>query len=562
MPYSFTKIEEDKSKTIQLVFFMLIGVYFIAFWLIALVIKNYFVFQESSLYSSSSFLILNISESLVILVLALLVGAGHWLYTTSNIVPATLNVLMAGPPDPIDNYHKMFLNIVEEVSVATGGRKIEAVVIPSSAMNAFALADFEGRAVIGVTEGLLSRLTRPQIEAVVGHKAAHIVAGDCLPTTVCVSLFHLYSGLLVGMQELLRTARSSSRRQGSSAGALILIIYFILAITKFFSYLITMFISREREYRADAVSVRLTRDPLALAEALYAISYRWRGAGLPAQQLEAIFILNPAYSGLDERGGFLSDLFSTHPPVEHRLKILLDMAHSDVKAIEEDIKRQADKPRIIPPEINQMQPRYMLNKEGQWLGPFEISQIVTLDWLKPTTWIQPLNDEGIKMACEDEGIKALLKKSDVKGCLACPRCKVPLQKEIYEGAQIDRCSFCQGILIQEKDIGKIIFREEIGFSQRILRIAEGIKKDQMFWREEKIKKDPNTLYGCPQCQRETIKMVRMFYSAGYHVEIDKCIFCGIVWFNRDELEVLQCLIEQMAHKDPSENQLEDNPRSL
>ena len=60
---------------------------------------------------------------------------------------------------------------MDEVSIAIGGRPIEAMVIRSASMNAFALEDFSGRAIIGITEGLLSRLNRAPIEAVVAHEA-------------------------------------------------------------------------------------------------------------------------------------------------------------------------------------------------------------------------------------------------------------------------------------------------------------------------------------------------------------------------------------------------------
>lgn len=499
MPYSFTKIEKDKSKIIGFVFFFLIGIYFVCFWSITTFVKNYFAFQENS--RGYSFISLDIFESLGILMVAAFIGAGHWLYTTSNIIPRISSILKVEPPNKKDQYHQMFLNIVEEVSVATGGRTIEPVVVPSMSMNAFSLADFEGRAMIGVTEGLLSRLTRAQLEAVVGHEAAHIVCGDSLPTTVCVSMFNLYGGLLTGLERMLSSQRRSSSRRGGLAGLLI-IIYIILVMTRFFSRLVAMFISREREYRADAVSVRLTRDPLALAEALYAITSRWRGAGLPAQELEAIFIVNPAYSSLDEQTGVFSDLFSTHPSVENRLKILLELAHSSIDSLEMNLEKKIHKSRIF---LNESVQEFPFDGQSQ-----------------PLSMLPQNGDHGLR----------------------CPRCHGPLNKQDYEGIEIDQCPFCRGVLVNQKDIEKLILRQEIGFPEQITRIAEGIRKEQLIWRDEKIKKDPKTLHICPTCQKETVKMVRMFYSVAYHVEIDKCVFCDTIWFDKDEMEVLQCLIEQ------------------
>ena len=60
-----------------------------------------------------------------------------------------------------------------------------------------------------------------------------------------------------------------------------------------------------------------------------------------------------------------------------------------------------------------------------------------------------------------------------------------------------------------------------------------------------IKRDPRHIC-CPRCPHGTGRMMRMFYTAAYHVEIDKCLYCGSIWFDKDELEVLQCLIEHQT----------------
>ena len=64
----------------------------------------------------------------------------------------------------------------------------------------------------------------------------------------------------------------------------------------------------------------------------------------------------------------------------------------------------------------------------------------------------------------------------------------------------------------------------------------------------KINRDPNLMMTCPQCQHVKTKMLRMFYTDAYRVEIDKCFTCGLLWFDKDELEVLQCLIENTVEK--------------
>lgn len=557
MPYSFTKIEEDKTRTIGFVFFFLILFYFVSFWLIAVLAKNFFIYYQTDIYADSfRFSALNIPQTLVILGVAMMIGYVHWGYTTANLTVKILGVLKAEGLNPRDTYHQMFRNIVDEVSVATGGRRMEAVVIPTMAMNAFAVADFSGRAVIGVTEGMLARLTRAQLEAVVGHEAAHIVSGDCLATTVTTSLFELYSGLLRGFEAIFKSDRRgySVRVRGSGGGGVIgflLLIYILLFVFKLLSQLARMFISRQREYRADAVAVRLTRDPLSLAEALYAISYRWRGGGLPAQELESIFIVNPVHSAIDEGNGLLSEMFSTHPPIEGRLAVLLDMAHADVELLVKEVERKSQRPRTPVPETAIASAQWVINRDGAWQGPFNLTQMTTLGWMRPETWIQRVGAKSVQMAYEDEDIRAIVNRAgpgEKKGIYQCPKCRLPLNLLTYEGTEAHKCPSCRGTLVRENNIHRIIIRQEVGFPERIKKIAAGMRREEKRGTFTVVNRDPKTLLTCPACRHPRAKMLRMFYTEAYRVEIDKCFACGLVWFDRDELEVLQCLIESAAEK--------------
>ena len=557
MPYSFTQIEKDKTATIGLVFSFLILVYFFVFWLMAALGKSY-------LYSDSRTFIfqpLDPGQSIVVLGIAIVIGYGHWGYATSNLVAKILGVLKAEPLNPKDTYHQQIRNIIEEVSVATGGMKMEAVVVPTMAMNAFAIADFSGRAVIGVTEGMLARLTRAQLEAVVGHEAAHIVTGDCLATTVTSSLFELYSGMLRGFELLFRGGGSGrryssaeSRGGGAPAVVFLMLIYILLVMTKTLSQMVRLFISRQREYRADAIAVRLTRDPLSLAEALYAIAYRWRGAGLAAQELEAIFTVNPVYSTLDEQKGLFADMFSTHPPVEERIGILLNMAHADAESLVKEVERKTKRPRISAPQVSVDSKEWLVQKDGEWKGPFNVAQLPVLGWITPETWVQPVGEDKVKMVYEDSDIQQAFYKTvrgKDGGAYLCPRCHMALQPLSYEGVEAYQCGCCRGTLIGESEIQKVIIRQEVGFPEQVKRIAEGIRKEDRLFGTRTIARDPKLLFTCPHCRHAKAKMLRMFYTEVYRVEIDKCHTCGMIWFDKNELEVLQFLIEEALKKIPA-----------
>ncbi len=577
MPYSFTKIEEDKSKTITFVFSFLIIFYFLSAWLIAALAKNFLIMEGRSYDHNLSWAPLNFSETFMVLLVSLIVSAGHWLFSVQNVIANMLKVLDAEPLNPDDTYHQMFRNILDEVAVATGGNAIEGVVVPTMAMNAFALSDFSGRSMIGVTEGLLSKLNRAQIEAVVGHEAAHIVSGDCLGTTISTSIFALYNGLLNGITKLLdqsRYTRSSYgyRKSGDSAGGVVvflLLIYLILMVTRFLSLLIRMFVSREREFRADAVSVRLTRDPLSLAEALYKISSRWRGSGLAGEELEAIFIVNPQFSNLDEQSGMLADLFSTHPPVDQRLAVLLDIAHSDLKSLDEKIKEEPSFKKSLPdfvavkpqPATPAVPVQWMIHQDGAWRGPFSLTQMTGLNGLKPETWIRK-NDGPVIPMYDDPQLRDLLQnripvtpapellnaKPPEVEVLMCPRCHLKLSPIYYEGGKILRCFYCSGVLVSENNVKRIIIRDEFTFSEKIQRLAQGIRETRDKWGQGTQHIKTANLLTCPQCNPLNVKMDHRFYTAAYPVEIDQCFTCGSIWFDPDELEVLQCLIEQRSQE--------------
>ncbi len=548
MPYSFTQIEQDKSRTIGWVFTFLVLFYFGTALSLALVFKNFLIWEEQVPHQSLGFHFLNSRDLWLALGTAFILGGGHWWVSVVSVIPRIQRVLNAQPLDPDDQYHRVLANVIEEVSVATGGKKIAGLVIPSAALNAFALSDFEGNHVIGVTEGLLSRLTRSQVEAVVGHEAAHIVSGDCLSTTVTTALFELYNGMLNGVSLAMRGyGRGSGRRERSSAtgfAGLLIVVYLLLLISRLVSYLFRMFISREREYRADAVAVRLTRDPLSLAQALYLISWKWRGAGLAGEDLEAIFIANPRFSYLDESEGWFQEIFSTHPPVEKRIKVLLEMARLDEASLEASLAGQMEKAKNPPPQAAPILPTsWLVNQDGQWQGPFNLQSLGQWASLKPDDWVKPVNG-SVTRAFEQPEIAQVLsgKGKDVIQDNLCPRCRLPLNTVAYAGTQVLKCAHCAGVLTQSDQVQRIILREEIMLSESARRAAA------LLFEQPRTPPMPNlrtaNLFDCPRCSHPKPKMIRMFYTLAFPVEVDKCLRCHSIWFDREELEILQCLVEK------------------
>jgi len=564
MPYSFTQIEQRKSYVIQTVFVAL----FILYFLFGLILYSgaqlawyglRAITLERLLFKFDPAIIFpNAKELLGIAAVALLFSLAHWYYVSQNLITRVIGALRAEILNPDDAYHRTFQNIIEELQVATGGRYFTPLVIPTMAMNACAAADFEGRTIICLTEGLLAKLNRAQIEAVVAHEAGHILQGDSLETTLTISLFNLMNEFLKHYPERIFKFSFYSVRAGFASFFLVgvtILVYILLSVTHFASLVLNMFMSRQREFRADAIAVRLTRDPLALAEALYIISNNWRGAGLPGESLAPLFIVNHRANRLDEGDSLTADLFSTHPPISQRLSILLDMAYADIATLEAALAKCAHKPRTIIPALNPMpEDKWLFHREGKWVGPFGLAQLTGIDRIAPNMLVKKMGGKDVKLALDDPALRKVIQSLQTDRKLKtddylCPRCHVPLLAREYESTVVYQCPSCQGYLITEENVARIIVREEVGFSEDIIRMARKMQETNKKVDHVMDAGYEGRLYAadglmCPHCRHKKARMFRRFFSTMYHVVIDKCVFCGRVWFDKDELEILQFLIEE------------------
>jgi len=493
MSLTFVDIEQRKNRSIWLLAVVVILFYFLTGYLILIVLRFSCrtVFNPHSL---SSLLLPSPRETIYMVLSAAIIGLGHWYFSTRNLFEKIAQLIGAEHADPSDAYHQLYTNIVDEVVVATGSRPLEALVIPISGLQAFALADFNGRAAIGVTEGLLARLNRSQIEAVVAHEAAHIVSGDCLDVTVTCSLGELYDELY----ERLKIPMGKADR----FFPLVLALFSVVALSRLLSLVMRAFISREREYRADALAVRMTRDPLSLAEALKMIGRSWRGAGVGGAMLQAIFIVNPRDTMLDESESAAAQIFSSHPPLRRRVAILLDMLHMPPQALEERL----DKIRHVPPV-------------PQTVEGFPLPRIV----------LPPLSRNT-----------ALPSDTASGGSVLCPQCAVPLSPVSYEGAPLLECPRCRGRLVRTHVVTRILVRKDLVYSEATLRLSKQIMQDAQHF-SLKVSRVPKAwVLTCPECRQQ---MHREFFVYSYPVQVDRCILCKTVWFDLPELEVLQYLSE-------------------
>lgn len=540
MSFTFVDIEQRKKRVIIFLFLFLSGFYFLGAWLIYMTVRGFFMLKSA--YGRISLFSVPASHLWSIFAVSFIAGGLQWYDSAIHGTRKILRRFKADAPDPDDVYHRRLDNIVQEVRVATGGKSIGCVVLPDYAMNAFSLMDFRSQPVIGITEGLLSRLSRPQLEAVIAHEAAHIVSQDTLIKTITFSLFGVYGIALNGLCGSLKgsSRRYSSRGSGGTAVLVLLLITVIWTIHTF-SKLLSMFISRQCEYRADATAVRLCRDPLSLAQALHKISRTWRGGGLGYENLAGLFIINPVHSDLDEKESLFSDMFSTHPPVKKRIRTLLDMAHTDyatMKQKADGIKKVRYKEVHV---VDVKEPRWYLAEHGdEWAGPFSALEIAGMKEVRHDMFVRKQGTADVNFLYMDPLLVKTVKscQENPQSTHCCPRCGGVLNTVLYEGAPVERCSLCKGILLEENKVARILTREEQGFSDALIRQAKlisGQKKTADYSRT-----GLHSEFKCPQCGQI---MVRCFYSPAYLIEVDRCYRCGLIWFDTDELEIIQYLVE-------------------
>lgn len=210
--------------------------------------------------------------------------------------------------------------LVEELTSKAGMPMPRIYVIPTDVPNAFATGRNEKHAAVAVTEGILGILDREELAGVLGHELSHIRHHDTLIMTLSASIASAIS-YIANMAQWLAIFGGNRDSDGNSSNPIAVLATIILAPLA--ATLIQLALSRSREYMADASGAKLSGDPLALANALLKLEDYARHRVLPGAKpaTEGLFIINPLCG---VKG--LSNLFSTHPPTEERVKRLREMA--------------------------------------------------------------------------------------------------------------------------------------------------------------------------------------------------------------------------------------------
>ncbi len=207
-------------------------------------------------------------------------------------------------------------SIVRELSMRAGIPMPKVYIIDNVSPNAFATGRNPEHAAVAVTRGIVSLLTREELSGVLGHELAHIKHRDILIGTIAATVAGAIS-MLANMAQwsMYFGGRRDDREGGHPVAAIIMMILAPIA-----AMLIQMAISRSREYLADEGGAKIAGNPLSLAKALGKLHKGVQMMPMDANPATAhMFIVSPL------RGGGFLTLFSTHPPIEERIKKLESM---------------------------------------------------------------------------------------------------------------------------------------------------------------------------------------------------------------------------------------------
>ncbi len=262
-----------------------------------------------------------IYESVFILYFALAfsVVASFYSYWNSDKIVIALTKAKPAKKEDYLELHR----IAENLAISNGLPKPRLYILEDPQPNAFATGRNPENGVIAVTTGLLERLDRVELEAVVAHELGHIGNNDILISSVVVVLV----GTVVLIADFFfRMAFFGGMRGGRDKGNLIVLIGAIafIVLAPILAQLMKLAISRKREYLADSTAALTTRYPEGLARALEKISGDQNQLKRANDATAHLFLVSP-FRGKEQKSWFRK-LFMTHPPVEERIKKLRDLS--------------------------------------------------------------------------------------------------------------------------------------------------------------------------------------------------------------------------------------------
>ena len=293
----YSEISANKRKT-----FLLIGVFFIL--ILGLGYLFDYLFQSGGAW---------VFVAVIISVVMSLTG-----YFSGDKVA----LWQAGAKGPIKQEDNPYVyKMVENLAITSGLPMPKVYLIPDAAPNAFATGRDPKHASVAITAGIIERLENEELEGVIAHEMSHIKNYDIR----VMMLVGVLAGVVIMMADFFLRGRLFHGRdsENRNAGGVLLIVGLVFAIlSPIFAQLIQLAVSRKREFLADASGALLTRYPEGLARALEKIASYTKPMQKASDATAHLYISNPF--GAKAMKGF-AKLFSTHPPMEERVKALRGM---------------------------------------------------------------------------------------------------------------------------------------------------------------------------------------------------------------------------------------------
>jgi len=231
----------------------------------------------------------------------------------------SLALRMAGAREVTPAEEPRLHRIVEEVTSLTSLPKPRVYVVDNPSPNAFATGRNPKHAVVAATTGIIAILDDRELKGVIAHELGHVGNRDILIGAIAAVL----AGAIAWITQSMMWGMLFGGRRNNENGLLALLAIVLMPIA---ASIVQLSISRTREYEADRTGAKTTHDPDALADALAKLESGSRMRPMQVNPAAAhMYIVNPL-AGL--RGQNFSGLFSTHPPIEERIKRLRDMART------------------------------------------------------------------------------------------------------------------------------------------------------------------------------------------------------------------------------------------
>jgi Zn-dependent protease with chaperone function len=366
-----------RRKSRRLIVYFVIAVFLIILTLYAVALVTMRFTSTAHLFAPVSYWHPDVFAVVVVLTLFVIGGGSLFkILVLRRGGPAVAEMLGARPavPDTRDLKERRFLNVVEEMAIASG-TPVPAVYVldEEPGINAFAAGYSVNDAAVAVTRGALDHLDRDELQGVVAHEFSHILNGDMRLNVRLIGVLHgILLLAIIGRTMFHVSARGQAfagRRREKSSSAHLLIIGLALlvvgSIGVFFGKLIKSAVSRQREYLADAAAVQFTRNPEGIAGALKKIGGMSQGSRIDnphADELSHLFFSNALRSPF---GG----VFSTHPPLEDRIRRLdpsFDGVFPRLPALDEVRSERRETPGVsgLAPERLEFSPDRLVRSVG------------------------------------------------------------------------------------------------------------------------------------------------------------------------------------------------------